>query len=543
MHEVYRFMRGFLLRAFATAAASDASAAGEPTLIQTDAGKVRGTVAEGVIAFKGIPFAQPPVGALRWRPPQPVKPWEGIRDAMAFSPNPMQPAPSAGSALSVLAPAGFSEDCLYLNVWRPATTESDPLPVMVWIYAGGLVRRGASMYPGEALARQGIAFVSFNYRLNRLGFFAHPALAREAPDDLRANYGYMDQLAALQWVQRNIAAFGGDPTNVTIAGESAGGGSVLVLLTSPMARGLFRRAILQSPNIPGARAGAGPMRALASAESIAVQYARSLGIEGDDQAVLARLRAVPAETLAEGIEAYVQAIFGGPQIPGLAHSIIDGRLVVEAPEAALRAGRQTLAPVVVGANDHDLAASPAQTKDALFAPFGPLASQARKLYDPNGNVSFKDLTQAIVADETMVEPSRHLAERMTKAGQPAYFYRFSYVPEAWREKTRGASHGAEVPFAFDRVSALMNDKASEADLAMARTMSGYWVDFVKAGDPNGGGRPAWPRYDPARGDVLKLTNAGVAFGPDPLKARLDLWRAVWEQGRSAAAANFIDVPQ
>lgn len=183
---------------------------------------------------------------------------------------------------------------------------------------------------------------------------------------------------------------------------------------------------------------------------------------------------------------------------------------------------------MVGANDADLAASPAQTKDALFAQFGPLASQARKLYDPNDDVSFKDLTQAIAADETMVEPSRHLAELMTKAGQPVYFYRFSYVLEALREKTHGATHGAEVPFAFDTVSALMKDKASEADLAMARTMSGYWVDFVKAGDPNGGGWPVWPRYDPVTGDVLNLTNAGVGFGPDPLKARLDLWRAVWE---------------
>ena len=173
----------------------------------------------------------------------------------------------------------------------------------------------------------------------------------------------------------------------------------------------------------------------------------------------------------------------------------------------------------------------AQTKDALFAQFGPLASRARKLYDPNGDVSFRDLTQAIVADETIIEPSRYLAELMTKAGQPAYFYRFSYVPEALREKTHGATHGAEIPFALGAVSALMKNKASKADLAMADTISGYWVDFVKNGDPNGRGRPAWPRYNPATGEVLNITNTGVACGPDPLKARLDLWRAIWEQGR------------
>ena len=503
--------------------------AGESRLVQTDSGKIRGTAAEGVLAFKGIPFAQPPVGPLRWRAPQPVKPWDGIRDTVAFSPNPMQPPPPAGSALLTLAAAGFSEDCLYLNVWRPATTESNPLPVMVWFHAGGLVRRGASMYPGDALARQGIVFVSFNYRLGRLGFFAHPALTREAPDDLRANYGYMDQIAALQWVQRNIAAFGGDPNNVTVAGESAGGGSVLVLLTSPMARGLFQRAILESPNMPGARAVAGPMRELASAESIAVHYALSLGIEGDDEVALARLRAIPADTLAEGTEDYLESIFGGPEIPGLSHSIIDGRLVVEAPEAVLRAGKQTMVPVIVGANDHDLAASPAQTKDALFAQFGPLASQARKLYAPNGDESFRDLVQAIVADETIIEPSRCLAERMTKAGQPVYFYRFSYVPDALREKTHGAAHGAEIPFVLGAVNGLLKNRASKADLAMARTISGYWVDFVKNGDPNGGGRPAWLRYNPATGEVLNITNAGAAFGHDPLKPRLDLWRTVWEQ--------------
>jgi para-nitrobenzyl esterase len=524
-------MLGFLLRPFAKAAASEASAAGEPASVQTDSGKIRGTVEEGVIAFKGVPFTQPPVGALRWRAPQPVKPWDGIRNTMAFSPNPMQPRPDAASALMTLVSAGFSEDCLYLNVWRPATTKSKSLPVLVWFHAGGLVRRGASMYPGDALARHGIVFVSFNYRLGRLGFFAHPALAREAPDDLRGNYGYMDQIAALRWVQRNITAFGGDPKNVTVASESAGGGSVLVLLTSSMARGLFQRAILESPNMPGARAVAGPMRELASAESIAVQYAHSLGIEGDDEVALARLRSVPADTLAEGTEDYLLSIFGGPEIPGLSHSIIDGRLVVEAPESVLRAGKQTMIPVIVGANDHDLAASPAQTKDALFARFGPLASQAHKSYDPNGDVTFQDLTQAIVADETIIEPSRCLAELMTKAGQPAYFYRFSYVPEALRAKTHGATHGAEIPFALGAVSAFLKNKASKADLAMARTISGYWVDFVKNGDPNGGGRPAWPRYNPATAEVLNITNTSVACGHDPLKTRLDLWRGVWELSR------------
>lgn len=518
---VHRFILGLAFAAFATTVATfGASAADAPTLVQIDSGKVQGTAAHGVIAFKGIPFVQPPVGVLRWRAPQLVVPWQGVLEASGFRSDCIQPLSK-----------GASEDCLYANVWRPASAADKPLPVMVWIYGGGLVRGGASLYPGDFLARQGLVVVSFNYRLGRLGFFAHPALATEEPDAPRGNYGYMDQVAALQWVKRNIAAFGGDPNNVTIAGESAGGGSVLVLLTSPMARGLFHRAILQSPGIPTPRAGAAPMRDLAAAESIAVEYARDAGIEGNDQAALAALRALPVETLSSGTEGYVSAILGGLEIPGLSHSIIDGRLVVETPERALRAGRQAMVPLLVGANDADLAASPAQTKDALFAPFGVWASQARTLYDPRGDASLKALIQAIIADGVMVEPSRYLAEVMARAGQPAYFYRFSYVPELQRSQVPGAAHAAEIVFVFDAVAAILKDKASVDDVTMAKTTSGYWVDFVKTGDPNGGGRPAWPRYDPATGDVLNFTNTGVTVGADPLKARLDLWQSVWEQGR------------
>ena len=199
-------------------------------VFQTNSGSVRGTVANDVIAFKGIPFAAPPVGELRWRAPQPVQRWPGVREATAYSADPMQP--QAGGSLPVritASPAGNSEDCLYLNVWRPVKAEGGPLPVLVWIYGGGLVRGGASIYPGDFLARHGVVVVTFNYRVGRLGFFAHPALASESPDAVRGNYGYMDQIAALEWVQRNIADFGGDPHRVTIAGESAGGGSVLVM--------------------------------------------------------------------------------------------------------------------------------------------------------------------------------------------------------------------------------------------------------------------------------------------------------------------------
>ena len=254
-----------------------------------DSGTIRGAAAGEVISFKGIPYAEPPVGPLRWRAPQPAKPWQGVRDALRFGPSCMQQGL-----------VNVSEDCLTVNVWRPAKPSAQPLPVMVWIHGGALVRGGASLYPGGELAVQGVVIVSMNYRLGRLGFFAHPALAVEAPGDLRGNYGYMDQLAVLQWVQRNIGAFGGDPRSVTIFGESAGGGSVLVHLTSPLSRGLFHRAIVQSAGAPDPRARVTPTAELDVAEKVAVDYVRSLGIRSDGVAVLEALRVLPAAKLIEG---------------------------------------------------------------------------------------------------------------------------------------------------------------------------------------------------------------------------------------------------
>ena len=527
MQRTHRFVLELVFIALATGyALSGALATDELTLVRIESGKVRGTAADHVIVFKGIPFAKPPVGALRWRAPQPVAAWKGVLEASAFKKDCIQTVSALGSK------DGFSEDCLYLNVWRPTSIRDKPLPVMIWLPGGGLVRGGASLYPLDNFARKGIVVVSLSYRLGRLGFFAHPALARDAPDDLRGNYGYMDQVAVLKWVQRNIAAFGGDPNNVTITGESAGGGSVLVMLTSPMTRGLFHRAILQSPGLPTPRAGATALSDLATAESIAVAYASANGIKGDDGTAVAALRALPAETLAKGTEPdiVILGVFGGPKTAGIANAIIDGRLMVETPEAALRAGRQAMVPLIAGGNDMDLAMSPAKDKDELFAQFGPLASQARALYDPKGNASLKDLIQAVVADRTFLEPPRYLAEVTGKAGQRAYFYRFSYVPPARRGVVPGASHGAEIVYAFDGVAAVFKDKASPADVAMGRTVSGYWADFARTGDPNGDGRPKWPTYDATTEEVLNFTNEGITVGADPFKVRLDLWRAVWERG-------------
>jgi para-nitrobenzyl esterase len=520
-----RSIRGFCLAAvlsMASAATTFAQPAEtDPTRAETESGPVRGVASDGVISFKGIPYAQPPVGALRWRAPQPVTPWQTVRDAADFGPGCMQTDYVQGS-----------EDCLTLNVWRPAAS-SAPLPVMVWIYGGALVHGRTAQYPSDALAKQGVLIVSMNYRLGRFGFFAHPALAEEAPGEVRGNYGYMDQRAALQWVRRNIAAFGGDPGKVTIFGESAGGGSVMVHLTSPLSRGLFHQAIMQSPGLPAARAKVTPLTEIADAETMAVGYARSVGVTEKGSAALKALRALPAETLVEGTSApeEVTALSAGKPIIGVAGPIRDGTLILEAPETALANRRQTMVPVMIGANDRDLGVGRATSKDELFALFGVDANQARKLYDPQGDESLDELRQQVLADKTMLEPARHLANEMARAGQPTWLYRFSYVAESQRATLRGTLHGYEIPYTFDIPDALVGDKVTIADKAMAALASAYWVSFAKTGDPNGGGRPPWPRHEAAVDRVMTFTDAGVSARPDPLKNRLDLWQTVWRSGR------------
>ena len=492
-------------------------------VVRIESGQVRGLAADGVVSFKGIPYAAPPVGKLRWREPQPAQRWSGVRDATKFGPECMQATDEVPK----------SEACLTLNVLRPATAATQ-LPVMVWIYGGANVHGQTSLYPrGDALAKQGVVFVSMNYRMGRFGFFAHPALLAETPNEPHGDYGHMDQRSALQWVQRNISAFGGNPKAVTIFGQSSGGGSVMVHLTSPLSRGLFQRAIMQSPGSPAARAKVFRLTELSDAEKMAVDYARSLGITAEGPAALAALRALPAEKLVEGTdhEAALAAIATGKHIIGVAGSIRDGKLVVEAPEIALAAGREAKVPVMIGTNDRDLALGSADNKDELFAFFGANAVQARKLYDPQGDQSLDELKQQIFADSSETEPARHLADEVVRAGHPVYFYRFSYVAESARGKMKGALHSSEIPYVFNIPAEVVGDKVTGDDKKMGELASAYWVSFAKTGDPNGDNRPQWPRHDPAVDQVIDFTNTGAVVGPDPLKKRLDLWQKVWSQNR------------
>jgi para-nitrobenzyl esterase len=282
-------------------------------LVRVDTGQLQGVVEDSVVSYKGIPFAAPPVGELRWRPPQPLKPWTGVRQAAEFGANCMQGRFGPQQTTATNAPPAPSEDCLFLNIWRPASAAAGArLPVMVWIHGGGFVG-GSGSSPGTSgvqFAKQGVVLVSINYRLGRFGFFAFPALGRDRPEETKGNYAYMDQIAALEWIKRNIAAFGGDPNNVTIFGFSAGGVSVHSLLASPMARGLFHKAIAQSGGSRDSVLTARPMREdgvdpnyPVSAETIGMEFARSMGIEGTDDAALVKLRSLRSEEVLRGAPA------------------------------------------------------------------------------------------------------------------------------------------------------------------------------------------------------------------------------------------------
>lgn len=435
-----------------------------PLTVATDRGGVRGVAGDGVESWKGIPFAAPPVGALRWRMPQPAQAWDGVRDATAYRNDCMQlPFPSDAAPLGTPP----SEDCLYLNIWKPAGAPAT-LPVMVWIYGGGFVNGGSSppTYSGAPLAKQGIMVVSFNYRLGRFGTFAHPALSAAAEDKgLTGNYGLMDQIAALQWVKRNIARFGGDPAQVTIIGESAGGMSVHALLTSPLAQGLFARAVILSGGDGSLRGDAGN----AAAEQAGQAFATGKGVPANSPDALAHLRALPGEQVIDNLNlatlSQPRADYVGPYADGT---------VAVSPTAAYAAGRFAQVPVMVGATSADI----------------------------GGPTGF------------MIAGARQVAGTLAARKVPVYAYYFDYV--AHSIGTPGAQHASDIPYFFDTQHVKYGDATTARDDAMGRTISTYLVNFVKSGDPNGSGLPAWPRFERAGDAVMIFDPAGKAIAaPHP----------------------------
>jgi para-nitrobenzyl esterase len=503
-------------------------------LVKTNAGIVKGATEGDVTIFKGIPYAAPPVGEFRWRPPQPVKPWREERDATTFCKDCGQAGWGQGGRQKISPNA--SEDCLALNIWKPANAQKGAkLPVMVWIHGGGFTGgsgSGAQNF-GHELTKQGIVLVNINYRLGRLGFFAHPALNKEFPNEPKGNYGYMDQIAALQWIQKNIAAFGGDPKNVTIFGFSAGGVSVHSLLTIPAAKGLFHKLISESG---GGRDGVLTGRPIGkenadvfyniSAETIGMNFAKSKGIEGTDTDALAKLRALSIEEIVDGGQET-----DGPNGPRTySGPILDGKLVVETAESAYMAGRQPKMPLMIGNCSAEIGGafvSNAKTKEELFASFGDLEAEAKAAYDPDGSKTFNEVITKFNTDWVWGEPARMTARTFLAKNAPTYMYQFGYVSEAGRQRSPyGAGHGSEVSFVFNTLDAPRfgpPSKPTESEYELAKKMNAYWANFAKTGNPNGTGLPTWPIYNNQNQDMLDVELDGKTISkPDPRKARLDV---------------------
>jgi len=472
-----------------------------PAQVNVEGGRIKGNVENHLTIFRGIPFAAPPVGPFRWKAPQPVVKWDGVRSTDRFAPAPMQGGGPAG---------GKSEDCLYLNVWSPAKSDTERLPVMVWIYGGGFSSGSTAdgWYDGQQLAQKGVIFVSIAYRVGPLGFLVHPALSAEEPHHTSGNYGLLDQIAGLKWVQKNIAAFGGDPKKVTIFGESAGGISVSMLCASPLTKGLFRAAISQSggsfgpasiKTYPGEN-----MKALKDAEGDGLSYAAKAGATSIED-----LRKMEAEQLPMGWGA------------GSSWPVIDRYVIPDIQYKLYQAGRYNDVPVLIGYNsDEGLSFSPGKNPkeytDGVKARYGKFADKLIKAY-PVGKNSVPRSARNLSRDAAFGWHNWTWARLQSKTGKSKVYYYFfdqhPNYPEGTAEYGQGSPHAQDVSYVFQHIDPL-NPKTSSSDLKISAAMGDYWINFVKYGNPNGKGLPEWPEFHTGQPSVMHFGET-AHVGPVP----------------------------
>ena len=490
---------------------SNRSAQISPTApVEVTGGQIAGVVEDGIASYMGIPFAAPPVGPLRWKAPQPVTPWTGVRKADEFGPAPMQ----AEIAKWLVGAKTLSEDCLYLNVWTPVTSPRERLPVMVWIY-GGAYKFGAtstSVYDGTRLAGKGVVVVSVAYRLGPFGFLAHPELSAESGKGSGC-YGLMDQIAALRWVKSNIAPFGGDPSCVTIFGESAGAMSISTLMCAPDAVGLFQRAICESGVMMApVKDGVDVMRSTPSqrlAERQGIEFLKKLGVQDINAA-----RALSADQIQKASGEF------SPDAP------VDGQTVLGDQYELFEAGRFANVPLLAGWNTDDggmFAPSTVPSAGIVRTMFGPSADAILAVYPHATDLQARQSARELIRDAFFVWPATARAKMIARSGKSkAFLYHFDY--RVGREPD-GPSHGAEIEYVFGNLGGWFKSP-SQADRAISDTMMSYWVNFAKTGNPNGAGLPNWPSFDEGTTQVQYLgrtVEAEPLPGPDKIKALDDYY--------------------
>jgi len=473
----------------------------QPSPVRVVEGLVQGTSEDMLTVYRGIPFAAPPVGDLRWRAPQPPSKWEGVRQATKFAPGPIQ----GGNP-----PSGKSEDCLYLNIWTPAKSSGDRIPVLVWIYGGGFGAGATSEknYSGENLAMKGVVLVSIAYRVGQLGFLAHKELSKESPNQVSGNYGLLDMIAGLQWVQKNITAFGGDPDRVTIFGESAGGIAVSMLCASPLAKGLFHGAISQSggsfgPPRPTTFPGEN-LKRLANAEVDGQAYLKSAGVSS-----IAELRKIDADKLPAG------------RGLGMSWPIIDGWVIPDDQYNLYESNRFNDTPILVGYNsDEGASFSPPHTPQAYIEGvrmrYGPFAGNLLKAY-PTDSGTVPKTARDLARDAAFGWHTWIWARLQAKMGKSkAFYYYFDQHPDYPEGSPRfgyGSPHGQDVAYVFKHLDA-SNSQTTKTDLEISDVMATYWTNFAKRGDPSGEGVPVWPAFSDTNPLVMYF-NQTPHVGPVP----------------------------